>query len=216
MGVILSSLFSEAKGGLNNIIIYTVKGQVRIRSKSLVFRDKKSPKQLLQRGKLKGALGLYQHLDSAFTAAWKEESQKTIMNACNLFIQNNIRNINTEGTIEDPAQLKISIGTLPLPSGIQMREAGEDEILVTWNFDSMQYTTEQYDDLLQIGVYGKWNNDDEKDKECIYYLRAARANRSEGQCRFSLSAFRAPLHFYACFKSLYTHEYSDSVYLGSK
>lgn len=212
MAIILSPLFSESRGSMGNVVIYTVKGQVRIRSKSMGHRDKKSPAQLRQREKFKEALNLYRHLNPIFGVAWKEGSQQTTMNACNLFIKENIHNMDAQGVI-DPAQLKISIGTLPLPSHWQMTGEGKKDICVNWEFSHNSYTSEQFDDLIQIGVYGKT---DKRYQKYIYYLQTTKANRREQQCHLELTPFVGTVHIYACFKSLYTHEYSNSIYLGSK
>lgn len=209
MGIISSPLFNDASGSLGNIVIYTVKGQVRIRAKTMGYRDKKSPEQLKQRLKLKKCLQLYQFLDYAFLYSWRQATEQIVMNGCNLFIKENIQNISSEGQVADPAKLKICTGPLPLPANIKV-ENSNGSITLRWDTGDMSML--QYDDMLQIGVYSFQSD---KQQEMIYYLRDAKASRREGMCQFNIPQDKGKLHFYACFKSIYTNEYSDSVYLGS-
>lgn len=209
MGIISSSLFNDASGSLGNIIIYTVKGQVRIRAKTMGYRDKKSPEQLTQRLKLKKCLRLYQYLDYAFLYSWRQASEKMVMNGCNLFIKENIRNISPEGEVIDPAKLKICTGSLPLPANIKA-EKTDGSITLRWDTENMSML--QYDDMLHIGVYGFLSK---IGQEAIFYLKEVKATREEGSCQFKFPKDTGMLHIYACFKSLYTNEYSDSAYLGS-
>lgn len=210
MGIISSPLFNDASGSLGNIVIYKVKNQIRIRAKPLSHRDKKSSKQLTQRQKFKKCLQLYQFLDNAFLYSWRQKANDLVMNSCNLFIKENIHNISAEGEIADPAILKICTGPLSLPENLQTESETPGLILLRW--DTQDIPTLQYDDILQIGVYGIL---DDIEQEAIVYLKEAKATREEGQCQFKIPPGQGMLHFYACFKSLYTNEYSDSAYLGS-
>lgn len=210
MSIISSALFNEASGSFGNIILYKVKNQMRIRVKSMVHKDKKSPKQLAQRKKLKTVLKLYQNLDHTFVCSWQQQSEALPMNCCNLFIKENIANISPEGNIISPENLKISTGPLQKPTTLKVELSTEKLMTVTWDTDDLPYLL--YDDILQIGVYGYIT---EIEEDGIYYLREARAIRMDGKCQFEMPEGRGELHFYVCFKSLYTNEYSDSVYIGS-
>ena len=57
MSIIISPLFTDARGALGGVVIYKACGQVRMRTKPFSFRDKKSDKQIAQRQKLKNCLG---------------------------------------------------------------------------------------------------------------------------------------------------------------
>lgn len=210
MGIISSPLFNDASGSLGNIVIYKVKNQIRIRTKPLSHKDRKSHKQLTQRQKLKKCLQLYQFLDNAFLYSWRQRAKDLIMNSCNLFIKENIHNINTEGEVANPAILKICTGSLSLPENLQAESNLPGSILLKW--ETRDIPVLQYDDILQIGVYGMIYDIEQK---AIFYLKEAKATREEGQCQFKIPPGEGMLHFYACFKSLYTNEYSDSTYLGS-
>lgn len=210
MSIISSPLFNEHRGKLGNVIFYKVKNQMRVRTNPLVFKDKKSPEQLKQRQKLKMGLRLYQKLDFAFLYSWRQEAEKLPMNGCNLFIKENMVNITQDGAIADPAKLKITTGSLAKPTNLRVESSTKKLITVTW--DTKKLSDLLYDDILQIGIYGYITDIGE---ECICYLREARAIRMDGRCQFEMPEGKGTLHFYVCFKSLYTNEHSDSVYLGS-
>lgn len=210
MTIISSSIFKEAKGSLGNVVLYTVKGQVRMRAKAVKYTDRKSEGQLQQRKKLKHALELYQFLDRAFVFAWKEQSKQMVMNACNLFIRENIRHLGAEGEVTAPELLKITAGGLPLPPKITARQEEDHCITVEWEPQSIHHFGA--DDLLLIGIYGYSKGFRRKTISC---QRQVLASRRDKGCRFALPRKEGVQHVYACFKSRYTEEYSDSVYLGS-
>lgn len=210
--IINSSLFNEAKGSLGNMIVYTVKGQVRVRAKSMSHKDKKSIRQLEQRQRIKGITRLYQLLDFAFLYSWKERTRQMTMNGCNLFIKENIGNITPEGQVDDPALLRISTGPLPLPREFRLSRDENEDFILTWDTDKQELETIRYDDLLQIGVYGYSL---EVKETAVLHLRHVKPSRRDCQCRFGLPPGTGVRHLYASFKCLYTNEYSESVYIGS-
>lgn len=105
---------------------------------------------------------------------------------------------------------------LPLSGDTEIRLSRTDvrisETGIRWDVDFRSSRAEQYDDLLLAGLYGRT---EDMDRKCIYYIGEAKAGRREGGCRFRAESFRGTVHVYACFKSLHTNAYSDSVYLGS-
>lgn len=210
MGIITSPLFTEARGSLGNIIIYKVGDQIRIRTKPLTHRDKKSVRQLAQRLKLKKCLSLYGLLDSIFLYSWRTKAKNTAMNGCNLFIKENIRNFTDEGEIADWANLKICAGSYPFPENWRVEQASPGMLTLCWNPEDQSVLA--FDDILQIGAYGF--ADDDEEVETLFRVKNVRAVRREGECCFRIPASRSTLHFYACFKNLYTNEYTDSIYLG--
>lgn len=210
MGIITSPLFTEARGSLGNVVIYKVGNQIRMRSKPLVHHDKKSDRQIAQRQKLKNSLELYRALDPVFAYSWRRKAKDVVMNGCNLFIKENIRNFNDEGEIADWANLKVSTGSYPFPGNWRVEQPSPGTLALCWNPDDGSALS--CDDLLQIGAYGFEADDDEE--KTLFRLSNVRAIRQEGECTFLLPASREALHLYACFKNLYTGEYSDSIYLG--
>ncbi len=210
MSIITSPLFTEASGTLGNFIIYKVRGQIRMRSKPGAYSDKKSARQVSQRQKLKNCLHFYRVLDSIFVCSWRMKAQEMVMNGCNLFIKENIRNFNDEGEIADWAKLKVSAGTSPFPGNWKVEQTSPGMLTLRWNPDDESAQT--FDDLLQIGAYGF--EDDEEDMKVLFRVKDIRAIREEGECTFRIPSSRTPSHLYACFKNLYTGEYTDSVYLG--
>lgn len=210
MGIITSPLFTEARGTLGNIIIYKVGNQIRMRSKPLAHRDKKSAKQLAQRQKLKNCLGMYCALDPVFACSWRMQAKDLVMNGCNLFIKENIRNFDEEGKVIDWANLKISAGTSCFPGNWRVEQTSPGRLTLRWNPDDESLLAS--DDLLQIGAYGF--EDEDENTEALFRLSGVRAIRREGECSFLIPASRGTLKLYACFKNLYSGEYTDSVYLG--
>ncbi len=196
---------------MGNIIIYKVKDQVRIRAKPAGHRDRKSAKQLKQRAKMKTALGLYQCLDYAFKRSWQIGAESLPMNGCNLFIRENIGHIGADGEVADWASLKISHGSLLQAKHPRMEDGKGNTLTVSWETDDLEAI--EFDDLVQIGVYGYLEDEEESG---IHYLRKVKCNRLAGKCTFEIPEGEGILHFYLCFKSIYTNDASDSVYLGSR
>lgn len=213
MSTISSPLFTEAKGSIGEVIIYTVKRKVRIRSKPAQYKDKKSNKQVAQRSRMKGTTRLYQELDWTFQAAWRERTKDMDMSGYNLFVKENIKNVVSEDCLVDPSLLKISTGALTLPEKFTLSREENGDFLLSWDLDSKGMDGIHYDDQLQIGVYGRYASDGVME---ISHIKEAIPYRSACQCRFQLPEDKeGTLHLYACFKCPYTNEYSDSVYLGS-
>lgn len=213
MSTTSSPLFTETKGSIGELIIYTVKKKVRIRSKPAQYKDKKSKKQVAQRSSMKGTIRLYQMLDWAFMPSWRERTKDMDMSGYNLFIKENIKNVVSEDCLVDPALLKISVGDLPIPKKFTLSKEENGDFVLCWDLDGENIDCMHYDDQLQIGVYGR--DADNKEME-ISYLKNVIPYRSACQCRFQLPEDKeGTLHLYACFKCPYTNEYSDSVYLGS-
>lgn len=210
MAVVSSPLLNEARGKLGNVIIYSVNGQVRFRSKPMQHKDCKSKGQLKQRGKMKGVMKTYRYLDFTFLYSWKERTKDMIMNGCNLFVKENIGHFNDAGEIE-PCRLKISTGTLPVPENILVERDENGEIVLTWDNDQNLSGINGKDYLL-IGIYG---NRSKIRHPVIYSLDSIRSLRKDCQCSFRLPQEKGIQHVYCCFKSQFTNEYSDSVYLGS-
>lgn len=214
MSTISSPLFTEAKGSIGEVIIYTVKRKVRIRSKPAQYKDKKSNKQVSQRSSMKGTTRLYQELDWTFRTSWRERTKDMDMSGYNLFVKENIKNVIAEDCLVDPAVLKISTGALPLPEKFVLQREENGDFLLSWDPDLKGMDGIHYDDQLQIGVYGRYAWDGVME---ISHLKEVMPYRSAGECRFQLPDDKiGTLHLYACFKCPYTNEYSDSVYLGKE
>ncbi|MDE5639803.1 MAG: hypothetical protein K2I47_08510, partial [Odoribacter sp.] len=135
MGIITSPLFTEARGTLGNVIIYKVGDQIRMRTKPLAHRDKKSDRQIAQRKKLKNCLELYSVLDPVFACSWRMKAKDMVMNGCNLFIKENIRNFNDEGNVADWANLKVSAGSYSFPENRQVEQTSPGRLTLRWDPD---------------------------------------------------------------------------------
>lgn len=68
MAIGKSTLFGTLSGSLGNIIVYTVGGQMRVRTKPGHYRDQKSPAQLAQRRKICQIAELYAQLSPQLLA----------------------------------------------------------------------------------------------------------------------------------------------------
>lgn len=210
MSIIISPLFTDARGALGGVVIYKACGQVRMRTKPFSFRDKKSDKQIAQRQKLKNCLGMYRVLTPFFACSWRLKAKDLVMNGCNLFIKENIHNFNSEGNPIDWANLKVTGGTSPFSGDWQVEQTSPGMLTLRWNTGGIPVSA--LDDLLQIGVYGY--EDEDEDRKVLFRLSSVRAVWEEGECTFAIPANRDTVQLYACFKNLYSGAYTDSVYLG--
>lgn len=209
MSITKSSLFSELKGSLGNIIIYEVDGQIRLRSKPGSYRDCKSEEQLKQRNRLKGAAGFYRFLDYPLYLAWKQMTKGTRMSAYNLFIKTNLLNFTAEGKPADFKELQVCTGKLPSSKDITAQVASDGEVVLQWQYNPAN--KESGEDRIRIVLY----EPEKKKNPRIYLWDITEVKRKAGHCRFKLPDCESgKLHFYVTFWEKYTLECSGSTYGG--
>ena len=137
---------------MSNLIFYNVNGQLRVRKCPAKVRNPRSPKQTAQRTRVKGIADLYALLDDQIYYNWKALAEGTTANGYNLFMSHNIRNLNAEGKIADPAKLCLAQGGLYTPQWVNTEMTAEGKMVITWDTTEGEERT-SYCDRLLIAVH---------------------------------------------------------------
>lgn len=137
MGKISQGILGGFSGKVGNVIGGNWKGIDYMRSKASQKRDANSEKQQNQRAKFIGCTSLANSvLDTIIQPIWNRKAVK--MTGYNLFVKTNLPVFDTNGAITNYANLKFSVGELPLPTNliIQNNGAGNGALLITWSDNS--------------------------------------------------------------------------------
>lgn len=211
MAISESILFKKIRGRIGNLVFYTVKDQVRIRSLPMEQKDPKTPKQLAHRAKIKGVAALYNELNMQLFEYWKQLTLDTVYSAYNLFVSANIGNLDGEGRIIDMGRFQICNGRLLLPEAINSRITPQRTIAITWE-NSPDNSYRSMSNLLRIAVYAPENDED----PCIYILEETQVERSAQTYEYPIpDEIRQNAHFFLFFKDHLNNEVTPSHYLGS-
>ena len=211
MAIIHSTAIGEAQGQLGDMIFYKVGGQLRVRMKPTQVKDKKSPKQLAQRARVRGVADLYSMLDPQIVADWKMLTEGTTMNGYNLFMSRNIKNIDGEGKVIKRDTVCITQGDLEVPQWVRMEPAEDGKMLITWD-KAHGGDSDAYYDRLQIAVHSEIGGEYEE----IVVTDENAAYRKDGQYLWQLPEVPGVAYVYGFFRGkYYQNDVSDSFYLGA-
>lgn len=123
-------------GTIGNLIYYQRNGKTYVRTKPVTYRDAKTEKQVLARGRFAGCNRFYDLLRSdLFRRIWKVAAEGTGKNAKNLFVQHNIYAFGKEKEVIDYSRLKFSTGLLPLPNNLFMEIYNNRDCILRWEFN---------------------------------------------------------------------------------
>lgn len=210
MAIVKSSLFEDFKGTLGNTIFYKVGDQIRTRGKPGRYKDQKSPKQMIQRNKVKEISRLYHSLDLQLMVFWKQLVAGTTLNGYNLFMRENIRNLNKEAHITDFSKLKVCEGTLLLPEDIGSIITPDNMISIQWKYSSDD--PPKWESCLQIIAYTPMKKRNPK----IRIIHTTQVEQDAEKYDFLIPKnIEMPAHFFIFFKSCLTNDVSPSHYIGS-
>lgn len=210
MGIIKPGVLGETTGKVSNLIFYNVNGQLRVRKCPAKVRNPRSPKQTAQRTRVKGIADLYALLDDQIYYNWKALAEGTTANGYNLFMSHNIRNLNAEGKIADPAKLCLAQGGLYTPQWVNTEMTAEGKMAITWDTTEGEERT-SYCDRLLIAVH---TIRDTLELEEIMVVDETMVERSTGHYEWQVPEELAPAQAYGFFKGQYTNDVSGSFYLG--
>ncbi|TKG95392.1 hypothetical protein EYV94_08080 [Puteibacter caeruleilacunae] len=132
MGKIAQGAFGGVSGTVGNLVGSSWKGIDYFRIKADHHHDANTDKQISQRNRFKGVVGLANILRDVFiNPIWKYKAVK--MTPTNLFVKTNMQAFDQDGEIGDYSLLKMTVGSLPLPFGLNIK-ASEDpkQIDVSW------------------------------------------------------------------------------------
>lgn len=211
MAILEESFIGKVRGKLGEMVIYEAGGQIRVRMKG-GYTDRKSPKQLAHRAKVKGISALYHVMDLQFEKYWKELTRGTAMNGYNLFLSRNIGNLDGEGKVVDYTKVVLCQGDLTVPSWVKAEEKAPRVLEVSW--DKKALGEYEDDDYLQMVVYGDESAEGDGEREFKvddFYGALRKDGRAEW--RFP-EEVKGEVHVYGFFKGKYSEGISESFYLG--
>lgn len=133
MATFCSNFFRKIKGKIDNLVLYEVKGQQRMRK----HKDKPLPPgsctQNLQRCRMRAAVALYRaNRDTEIPYIWKLAVKEMVMSGYNLFIKTNIAAFDQNHRIIDYNMLHFSCGRLELPIHLEITGYGDGCVIVGW------------------------------------------------------------------------------------
>lgn len=130
MAILKESILGKVKGKMGGLVFYEVNGEMRMRSTPAGYRDRKSPKQLAHRARVKGIAGLFAGLDMQLVVYWNELAAGTTMNGYNLFMSTNLKWLDEEGRVADSGRLTLCRGDLEMPRWVKVKGADGEEWMV--------------------------------------------------------------------------------------
>ncbi len=210
MAVVKPSVLGTPSGRLGNIVVYEVKGQVRMRLLPADYKDPKSPAQVAQRGRVKGVAALYRSLQFPLRDFWKKLAEGTMLNGYNLFLKANIANVAGDGNVADWKKVVLCDGTLRLPEGVKVEEREGGEVVVEW--DARTKDWREMKEVMQVAIYGLR-------KTCktpqVWVDAAGGAEWREGRMVWKMPAeARGKCRAYGFFREPYGGAVSRSFYIG--
>ncbi len=209
MAILEKSFIGKVKGKLGDMVIYEAGGQIRVRMKPAGYTDRKSPKQLAHRAKVKGVSALYHEIDAQIMKYWKELTRGTAMNGYNLFLSRNVGNLDGEGKVVDYAKVVVCQGDLTVPSWAKAEEKAPGVLEVSWDKDAPgEY---EYNDYLQMVVYCDWGKQEWGFEVDDFHG----AQRQDGRAEWRFpEGVKGEVHVYGFFKGKYSEGISESFYFG--
>ena len=124
------------QGRVGNVIMYEMYGKTYLRSRPVIYKDKKSEKQLAQRQRLKLAQNLVRYLNDLVRITMKDIStgRSTYHTAVSMNLKEAI-----EGNYPDqyinPEKVILSKGALTLPNSVSLKKTDEG-ILLEWSIEN--------------------------------------------------------------------------------
>ncbi len=141
-------------GTLGNLVFYQRNGGTYIRMKPTKYRDKKTDKQVLLRGRFAGCNYFYKCLQAdMFRQVWKTVAKDTGKNAQNMFIRHNIHAFGKEQGITDYERLHFSAGLLPLPRKLGLERRNAHDCRVYWEYNPREAIGSPTDRLYVVELH---------------------------------------------------------------
>lgn len=134
MGKMKQGILGGVSGSIGKMIGSSWKGINYFRRKPVHYNDANTEKQIAQRTKLSACVHFACSIkESIIHPVWNPKAEK--MSGFNLFVKTNLNAFNVRGEIDDFNQLQISIGDLPLPGKLLIRDdpANKGGITLSWN-----------------------------------------------------------------------------------
>ena len=210
---IVKPTLGKISGRVGNMIVYEVKGQTRMRSEPLDIKNPRTPKQVAHRNKVRGISDLFNSTDMRLLGTFDRATADSLMNGYNLFLKRNLKALNAEGQVGDPAKLCLAAGVLPLPSSLSVETEEDGTVRFAWGELCNPDWNNSWDKL-QVAAYGECLEED--DDELYLYLLAkdiAPAHKHGCEWRLPENTPR-PVWLYGFFSNEVSGKGTDSFLIG--
>jgi len=188
---IITNELKNFKGTVGNYVFCQRNGKTYVRTKPSKFRDAKTEKQLMARGRFTGCNHFYKlRLRSdLLKQVWKSIAKREGKNPSNLFMHHNYYAFGLDYIITNYEHLQFSAGSLPIPAKLQIDRYNNQDCMLKWEFDPEE-NIGLTDDQLYIVEFS------ESKRPEIHDLKTC---RSEGKATFStFNEIDKDMHIY-CF-----------------
>ena len=223
MAIIETDICSQVKGRIGRTIYYEVNGQKRARLMPGHYTDRKSPKQLAHRAKVKGVVSLYGTIDLQLLHYLEDRTKGTTKNAYNLFFSMNIGNMTEDGRIAQYVKTMWCQGDRSVPEEASATRLEDGTMEIRWSTDGAGANEQR--DFLQLVLFKENAKPETPPEDLAWYypdrtdtISLYEAKRSQGRCVWTLPrdlSHAKTLHLYGIFRDPVTAAISDSFYLGS-
>ena len=151
MAIIETDICSQVKGRIGRTIYYEVNGQKRARLMPGHYTDRKSPKQLAHRAKVKGVVSLYGTIDLQLLHYLEDRTKGTTKNAYNLFFSMNIGNMTEDGRIAQYVKTMWCQGDRSVPEEASATRLEDGTMEIRWNTNGAGANEQR--DFLQLVLF---------------------------------------------------------------
>lgn len=202
-------LGKSLSGSMDNLIVYEHRDRQCIRRKPSEVKPPSAPGQLAQQERIASIAIFYQALkEVGIYPYWRLAAEGMVQNGYNLLVQRNLPAFGGDGRICDFSKLRLTMGTVALPDGLQVREMAGGEWTVNWENTPFQVNAFP-DDRLRLYVM--------RDREtfAVKPLACGDVCRRDGSAFFRLPPqLESYAHLYILFCSSNGRKCSDSKYFN--
>ena len=210
---IIKSVLGKISGRVGNTIVYEVKGQTRMRAEPLHVKNPRTPRQVAHRNKVRGIADLYYSTDMRLRGTFDRATADTLMNGYNLFLKRNLKALDKEGQVGDPAKLCLAAGVLPLPSSLSVETSEDGTVRFAWGELCNPDWNNSWDKL-QVAAYGECLEEDD-DELYLYLLAKDIAPAHKHRCEWRLPENTPrPVWLYGFFSNEVSGKGTDSFLIG--
>ncbi|WP_010662917.1 DUF6266 family protein [Marinilabilia salmonicolor] len=196
------------QGRIGNVIMYEMYGKTYLRSRPVIYKDKKSEKQLAQRQRLKLAQNLVRYLNDLVRITMKDIStgRSTYHSAVSLNLKEAI-----EGNYPDqyinPEKVVLSKGDLTLPNSVSLKKTDEG-ILLEWSIENQSEGFNHPSDNLIWCM---------KDIESFVYAdyQVTTIKRHQGKTLLHVPDSQRPVELWIMFRSADEMNLSNTRWVGT-
>ena len=156
MALLSSKILNGLKGKIEKLVFYCARGQQRVRALAELGPRPRSQAMELQSCRLRACIAFYRaNLLTELPRIWKCAAEGMVATGYNLFLGNNMRVFDRQHRITDYAALKVTTGSLELPTGWSTQPLTPRSVRIAWHNVLPEDASHRQDALM-----GFWLPDD--------------------------------------------------------